>query len=185
VHKKKCKRYNEPGHAHEITFSCNNQQQFLKNERTCEWLAEAILAAKDKHDFHLWAYVFMPEHIHLLIWPVQQDYSISNILKSIKQPISQKTAAYLRKHDPDKLRSLMTGQESEPHRFWQAGGGYDRNITSVKTLIKIIDYIHRNPVRRGLVSNPEDWKWSSALEWSKPGCGPIPIDRESFPIISG
>jgi putative transposase len=47
-------------------------------------------------------------------------------------------------------------------RFWQPGGGYDRNITSIEALRAMIDYIHANPVRRGLVARPEDWEWSSA-----------------------
>jgi len=46
-------------------------------------------------------------------------------------------------------------------RFWQEGPGYDRNIRKDDTLRAAIDYIHRNPVRRGLVGGPSDWKWSS------------------------
>jgi putative transposase len=48
------------------------------------------------------------------------------------------------------------------HRFWQPGGRYDRNITSTEVLRAVIDYIHANPVRRGLVARAEDWEWSSA-----------------------
>jgi putative transposase len=46
--------------------------------------------------------------------------------------------------------------------FWQTGGGFDRNITEPQTLESMIDYIHQNPVRRGLVERPSDWVWSSA-----------------------
>jgi putative transposase len=49
----------------------------------------------------------------------------------------------------------------EVFRFWQPGGGYDRNITDKDTLVRMIDYIHENPVRKGLVTDPLDWKWSS------------------------
>jgi hypothetical protein len=38
------------------------------------------------------------------------------------------------------------------HLFWQSGGGYDRNITNRGTLLKMADYIHNNPVRRGLAA---------------------------------
>ena len=103
----------------------------------------------------------MPEHVHLLLLPTTEDYSISEILRSIKQPVSQKLMAFLRKHNPEKLRLFKTDQESEPYRFWKPGGGYDRNITNPETLIKVVDYIHHNPIRRGLVDNPIDWKWSS------------------------
>jgi hypothetical protein len=46
--------------------------------------------------------------------------------------------------------------------FWQSGGGYDRNIEQGSSLLKMIDYIHMNPVRKGFVPTAEEWKWSSA-----------------------
>ncbi len=53
---------NEPGHAHELTFCCFHRYPFLKSERACRWLAESLEEARQKLDFALWAYVFMPEH---------------------------------------------------------------------------------------------------------------------------
>jgi putative transposase len=47
-------------------------------------------------------------------------------------------------------------------RFWQEGPGYDRNLSSQKTVLSAIKYIHLNPVRRGLVARAADWKWLSA-----------------------
>ena len=66
---KECVRYNEPGHAHELTFSCYRRFRFLKAERTCQWLAHAIDVARGRWDFELWAFVFMPEHVHLIVRP--------------------------------------------------------------------------------------------------------------------
>ena len=63
---------------------------------------------------------------------------------------------------------------TEERRFWQAGGGYDRNIIDEKTAWKVIDYIHLNPVRRGLVERPEDWEWSSARWYA--GLRPVPLE---------
>ena len=87
----------------------------------------------------------------------------------------------VRKSDPGKMKLFATGTPSKPYRFWQAGGGYDRNIVSKETLIKAIDYIHNNPLRGGLVKSPEDWKWSSYLDWSGLGCGPIALDTKDIP----
>ena len=56
-------------------------------ERTCEWLAEAIDVARQQLDFSLWAYVFMPEHVHLLVCPKGPTYEVAAILKAIKQPV--------------------------------------------------------------------------------------------------
>jgi len=143
-------------------------------------MAQAITNAKGKHGFHLWAYVFMPEHVHLLIWPAREAYSISDILGTIKQSVSRKAMTWLRENTPGGLRCLATGRKDKPWRFWQEGGGYDRNVRNGKALIEMMGYIHNNPVRRGLVARPEDWKWASAQDWSELRPGAVPIDKESF-----
>lgn len=61
--------FNEPGHAHELTFTCYRRLRFFSAERTCRWLAEAIAAARGGRDFDLWAFVLMPEHVHVIVRP--------------------------------------------------------------------------------------------------------------------
>ena len=154
---------NEPGHAHELTFSCYRRHRFFQAERTCLWLSEAISAARSRLDFAVWAYVFMPDHVHLLIYPRRSQYDISAILKSIKEPVGRRALAYLKESRPDWLPRLTRVRGGRRERlFWQSGGGYDRNVTDPQTLGKIIDYLHMNPVRRGLVERTADWLWSSA-----------------------
>jgi putative transposase len=70
------------------------------------------------------------------------------------------------------------------HRFWQRGGGYDRNITEPETVWAEIAYIHSNPVRRGLCERPEEWYWSSAADYLAIGSGPLSLDRGSLPRTS-
>jgi putative transposase len=89
---------------------------------------------------------------------------------------------FLENRNPEALKYLETGLEKPRYRFWQAGGGYDRNYWSTEEIIQRVDYIHNNPVKRGLVEDPCDWPWSSAREWLTGEKGPIPIDRRSFPI---
>ncbi|MCH7988574.1 MAG: transposase [Planctomycetes bacterium] len=169
--------YNIAGHAHELTFSCYHGFQFLSKERTCLWLAEAIDATRNKLDVELWAYVFMPEHVHLIVHPRKPEYEISEILKSLKNPVSRKALAFLRKESPEWLRKVeqQRGTRTEYH-FWQPGGGYDRNITEPGTLLKMIDYLHLNPVRRRLVERVSDWRWSSASCFQGENDGPLKLD---------
>jgi putative transposase len=178
---KSVKRWNIPGHAHELTFTCFDKRQFLKSRKAREILADSILRAREKHGFDIWAYVFMPEHVHLLIYPLDAQYSMSRILFSIKQPVGRTIINQTRKKNPSNLRFFSTGQKDAPYRFWMPGGGYDRNMDSLEILNNAVEYLHRNPVRRGLVENPEDWYWSSYNEWIKPGTSPIPVDRDSYP----
>ena len=71
------KSYNEPGHAHELTFSCYRGYAFLTKDRTCEWLAASVREACEELEFSLWAYVFMPNHVHLIVHPEQPGYRIA------------------------------------------------------------------------------------------------------------
>ena len=78
---------------------------------------------------------------------------------------------------------MATGQRARPYCFWQKGGGYDRNITRIETVVEAVGYIHNNPVRKGLVETPEKWRYSSAGEWDGVRVGPIAIDRDRFPTF--
>src|SRR5438477_13196665 len=69
LHHKQCHRENLPGQAHFLTFSCFQRRPFLAKDRTRNWLIESIAAATVKHHLDLWAYVIMPEHVHLIIFP--------------------------------------------------------------------------------------------------------------------
>jgi len=176
-------RFNIPGDAHALSFACFRNRRFLNYSLTRKYFIEALSAARKKHNFHIWAYVIMPEHAHLLIFPRNESYSISDILQSIKQPVARKAIRFLRQNRPEVLRLMETGEKHHPYRFWQDGGGYDRNIRDHDELVRFVEYAHDNPVKRGLVEKPEDWYWSSAREWISGEHGPIRVDKESFPVM--
>ena len=161
---KKCRRrINAAGHARELTFSCYRRFSFFSRERTCEWFREANEVARKKFTFGIWAYVLMPDHVHLLVYPGDRAAAaqVPRFLQAVKEPVARQAIEYLKANAPQWLARL-TVQEGQRvrHRFWQPGGGYDRNITSARTLRAMIEYIHATPVRRGLVARTEDWEWS-------------------------
>jgi putative transposase len=69
------------------------------------------------------------------------------------------------------------------YRFWQRGGGYDRNLRTTRDIHEKIQYIHNNPVRRGLVDRPGDWAWSSYGMWEDGHDGVVGLDWESLPAL--
>jgi putative transposase len=79
-----------------------------------------------KHGFMVWAYVIMPNHAHFLIHPTRMPYSVGNILRSIKQPVAQIALQEIARRSP--LLSKKLTLPSGKLRFWQAGGGFDRNL---------------------------------------------------------
>jgi putative transposase len=176
---KKCRRrYDEPGQARELTFSCYRRFQFLSRERTRLWFVEALEKARRRWPFDLWAYVVMPEHVHLIVYPRAAGARLSGFLQGLKEPVARQALAYLRCHAPEWLPRLTVREgKRERHRFWQPGGGYDRNVFDPSTAGQMIDYLHANPVRRGLVERPEDWPWSSARWFA--GIRPVPIEMDA------
>ena len=94
--------------------------------------------------------------------------------------MGRKAITYLEARAPAFLEKLTVVRHDGAceRRFWQAGGGYDRNVVEVTTALKIIEYIHRNPVRRGLVERPEDWPWSSARWYA--GQRPVPLEMDAM-----
>ena len=86
------------------------------------------------------------------------------MLKAIKRPFSYRIKQLLIESRSGLLRRLTIQQRpgKATFRFWQEGPGYDRNLDNAASVLAAIDYIHLNPVRRGLCENVLDWKWSSA-----------------------
>ena len=68
-HRKRVKHVDEPGHVHELTFSCYQRRPLLRSDTWTTWLGESIDRAASRHGFALVAFVFMPEHVHLLVYP--------------------------------------------------------------------------------------------------------------------
>jgi REP element-mobilizing transposase RayT len=88
----------------------------------------------------------MPDHVHLLIHPLNKMYDMSKILKSIKQGPSRSA----------KNRGWITTD------LWNEGPGHDSNINWEKVRNDSIEYIHNTPVRKGLAEVGSQFRWSSA-----------------------
>jgi putative transposase len=175
-------RYNEAGEPRELTFSCYHQYGFLSRDRTRKWLVESLQKACPEFGFQLWAYVFMPEHVHFLVWPDDAADKMSAFLQAVKEPVARKGVKWLKNHAPEWLPRIMVREGARTrHRFWQPGGGYDRNVTSTEALRFMIDYIHANPVRRALVAKAEDWEWSSARWYA--GLRPVKLEMDDQVLI--
>ncbi|MEM1108071.1 MAG: transposase [Planctomycetota bacterium] len=159
-----------------MTFTCYRRYPFLAKDWTRLWLAESINAACKKYDHKLWAYVFMPDHVHLVGYPNQAAYDIAEFRKSIKAPVAKQALAHLEQHAPEWLPKVTHKRGSRTERlFWQSGGGHDRNLDQPRTLHAAIDYLHANPARAGLVAKPTDWEWSSAGWYHQQAQGPCVV----------
>lgn len=117
--------------------------------------------------FKLLGYVLMPEHFHLLVWPSERA-NPSQVMQSLKE----RTAIFMLKNlqgnrqFPWCRRMLgrptlpSTVRYHGPWRVWQRRF-YDMNVWSEKKRLEKLNYMHANPVKRGLVTSPVHWPWSS------------------------
>ncbi len=143
----------------------------LTNDVWRSMLGVSVGRAVAGHGFRLIAFVYMPEHVHSLVFPMGPASRVSGLLKAVKQPFSNRIKQLLVENSSGLLRRLTVRERmgKTAFRFWQEGPGYDRNLLTPKAVKSSMDYIHLNPVRRGLVDEPCDWRWSSCRWYAEDG----------------
>ena len=181
-HRKKLVRYDTPGDARFLTFSCFKRQPFLSKDRSRRWFLDALNAARETHGFDLWAWAIVPEHVHLLLYPGHEPFKMKDALYTLKKAVTNTAIAYVKRHAPAFLKQMEDRQPNGEvaSRFWQRGGGYDRSLWTPTEIWEKIDYIHKNPVTRKLCNHPLDWPWSSARTFSTMRPDPIQIDFDTL-----
>ena len=168
------KRHYGRGDLHFLTFSCYRRLPLLGSVRARNVFVRALGEMRKRYGFRLVGYVVMPDHVHLVISEGRKG-TPSGVLKVLKQRVSRD----LRR----KKRGAPTGQLSlgfsrwgeELAHFWQPRF-YDFNVYSSRKLREKLEYMHANPVKRGLVKNPGTWIWSSYLFYEKGEKGLVEID---------
>ncbi len=176
------RRWEVPGDIRFITFSCQRRLPLLGNPAIRDVFARSLDAARRRHGFSLYAWVVMPEHVHLLVRP-RSDQRLDAVLRGIKTSVAKRVVARWRELHAPILREITTRRGTV--RFWQKGGGFDRNVRDGSEFCREVHYIHRNPVERERVAQPQEWHWSSVRWWMghKGGeveCDPPPGDPKSW-----
>ena len=151
-------------HSRFFFITCNLQRGVQPiHDREFGLLAKALKSARRKVPFSLCAYCFMPDHWHAILLP-EDNTSISDILMRVK------IAAF---------RRISTARKC-PQPIWQSRF-YDHILHSRAEFDQTLEYIHENPVVKGLVEDSVEWKWSSAA-WYSQRTGPIEIDDVRLPL---
>ena len=151
------KRYQKAETLHFITFSCFRRLRLLEAIEAAETIEAVLEQTRARHQARIYAYVLMPEHIHLLVNEPPRIL-LAQFLKAVKQIAS---------------RQLRGSRQ----KLWQ-DRYYDSNIYGEKARSAVIRYIHRNPVKRGLVEKPEDWVWSSFRHYVTGVKGTVEIESQ-------
>jgi len=157
-------RYYHLNHLHFITCSCYQRRPALARPEHRTLFVEILSKVLSQYDFALLGYVVMPEHFHLLLSePTRGDPS--TIMQVLKQTVARKILGILRGPRTGSRAGVLLAELENHHQpgkaqLWHRRF-YDFNIWSEKKRWEKLEYMHLNPVERGLVKRPGDWPWSS------------------------
>ena len=166
------KRYYGAGDLHFITCSCYRRQPLLGTPRRRDLFLTLLEQVRKRYEFVVVGYVVMPEHIHLLISEPQQK-NPSTVMQALKLGFARRVLAQLRRRHNPSQGCLF---DSVPHHIWQKRF-YDFNVWTSRKRVEKLRYMHRNPVRRGLVTSPELWRWSSFRAYCLGERGPVRVNE--------
>jgi len=144
-------------HLHFITFSCHRRRQYLRTGHSRDVFLRILEETRHKYEFVVDGYVVMPEHVHLLLSEPKVG-DLSKAILALKQRTSKALLPKRKRRKKNQLELFPQGN-TERH-FWQKRF-YDFNVFSMHKRTEKLRYMHRNPVKRGLVQRPGDWEWSS------------------------
>ena len=156
-------RFHHSRSPHFITFSCYHRLPLLAEPEVRDCFVQALERTRSLYRMYVYGFVVMPEHVHLLISEPERG-TVANAIQSLKIASAKRA------------RRLGAVPSSEC-AFWQKRY-YDRNEWDQKEFLEKLKYIHRNPVKRGLVERPEEWRWSSYRHYANgEDCG---VEIESW-----
>jgi len=169
--------------VHYLTTNVYRKARIFDSERFKRSFVRTLDELRNELGFKIIGYVLMPEHSHLLVWPGPlADPS------QIMQKLSERTANFILR---DLRRNLVipwcekmlrrfalppSVHHHAHYRVWNRGG-YDMNIWTEKKIREKLQYMHNNPVKRGLVAQPGDWPWSSWRYYYLQDSSLLAIDR--------
>jgi putative transposase len=156
------RRFHQSGQSHFLTFSCYRRQPNFNSPEIYDLLVDCLENMRRRFNLCIYGYVVMPEHVHLLVNEPEQA-ALSAAMHFLKLSFAKQ------------LRSRGGTVESGP--FWQKRY-HDRNVRDAREFTVKLRYLHLNPVKRGLVKEPADWKWSSFRHYALREIGVVEIESE-------
>jgi len=148
------KRYQQTSDDfHFLTFSCYHRSPYLASEESRDRFEQALEQIRKRYVFHVFGYVVMPEHVHLLVSEPKRA-TLARAIQALKTSVAK---------------------QSRERPFWQVRY-YDFNVFSSAKRTEKLRYIHHNPVTRGLVNRPEEWEWSSFRHYLTGESGVVEIE---------
>ena len=169
------RRYYGAGYLHFITTSCYQRQPLLGSARNRDLFLQVLEQVRRRYRFVVVGYVVMPEHIHLLVSEPERG-NPSVVMQALKQGFARRLLGRLQRRHSHRQPSLWGAALGEAH-IWQRRF-YDFVVWTERKRVEKLRYMHRNPVKRGLVLEPEQWRWSSYRHYAYREVGPVLVNEQ-------
>jgi len=161
------------GGTYFITLTLHDRQSTLLTEHINAF-RQAFRSVKHHHDFTLDAMVLLPDHIHMVLTLAENSDNYSVIIASLKSQFSRQ----IKKTEPISLsRKNKRERGIWQRRFWE------HRIRDEDDYRSHLDYTHYNPVKHGLVVNPQAWPYSTLHQLIAQGLYPHDWAVETVPIM--
>ena len=141
--------------AYSVTITTYRRTPWFGDVAVAEYCAGALKEAADQESFRVYAYCFMPDHLHLLVG-ADADANLVRFVKNFKQS----TGWWF--HN----RHLAGSLKASPTSLWHKSY-HDHVVRSEEDLLQVAKYIVGNPVRAGLVESAQDHPFSGSLVWGQ------------------
>ena len=170
----KLRHYDHLGTARFITFSCLKRHKLLTEPAVITDFLDELDRIRGRHNIKLLAYVVMPEHVHLVLYPPD----LTRFGPTIGELKSKSASKILTKQLIELPSDCWIRKDGRLRRAFWLPRCYDHNCQDTETVIEKINYCHKNPVTRGLVDVPAQWPWSS-YNWSM-GMKDVPLVMDEW-----
>ncbi|AFU67263.1 transposase, IS200 family [Psychroflexus torquis ATCC 700755] len=167
---RKYKFHNKQG-AYFISFATVYWLDIFTRQVYFNVLEESIEYCRAEKGMEVYAYCFMPSHVHLIFRSSNEDPS--GLIRDFKGFTARKLIKAIEENPQESRKEWLlfmmeragkTKSNVKQHQFWQQHN-QPVELWSEKVIQQKINYIHNNPVKSGFVTNPIDWKYSSARNY--------------------
>ena len=158
----KRKVFTGEGNFHFITFSTYGGRNLLSTPRSRQIVISVLSKLAHEKRVYVSGFVIMPDHVHTILWFHPDDSDLPKVIQVWKSMSAHYLRTYYEETFPNLIKNLRTIRSGrDVICFWQRRY-YDFNIKTIDKLEEKLNYIHENPVRKGLVKSAGEYKWSSA-----------------------
>jgi len=149
-----------------ITSVAHDRLPVFRTDTVKKIVCAALDEARQSGGFAIFAYVIMPDHLHLI---TEGALKPSDTLRFVNGISSHRLISYLKENNYTiSLGKLRDAKKARGHTYSLWDG--QSNVLPVfgeTFFMQRVNYIHQNPVRAGLVERPEDYLWSSVRCWNR------------------